>query len=246
MAGAQGCELRVYRIAATWQLERAAALEVKLPEGASSWTPPADACLAPGRYAWTVRAEQREEQVGEERQEQQEHSGGWSEAFGGGPATALLGNVPDAAGETYGFALDANTSGANNVALGNSALGANTSGASNVAIGQNAGSDLTTGNDNIAIGNSGVSAESGRIRIGTNGPHDATFIAGINGVTVAGGTAVFIKADGQLGTSTSSRRFKEEIADLEGASERLFALRPVSFRYTEEAAGRASGRSSTG
>jgi hypothetical protein len=32
------------------------ALEARLPAGALVWTPPADRCLPPGRYAWSVRA----------------------------------------------------------------------------------------------------------------------------------------------------------------------------------------------
>ena len=43
----------------------------------------------------------------------------------------------------------------------------------------NAGGNLTTGNNNIDIGNGGVAGESGQIRIGTNGTHTNTFVAGI-------------------------------------------------------------------
>ncbi len=42
---------------------------------------------------------------------------------------------------------------------------------------------------------------------------------------------MFINADGQLGTTTSSRRFKDDIKPMERASETLFALKPVTFRY---------------
>lgn len=38
----------------------------------------------------------------------------------------------------------------------------------------------------------------------------------------------------QLGTVSSSRRHKEDISDMASASERLFALRPVTFRYKRE------------
>jgi hypothetical protein len=47
----------------------------------------------------------------------------------------------------------------------------------------------------------------------------------------SGGSAVFINSDGKLGTATSSQRFKEEIKPMERASEALFALKPVTFRY---------------
>jgi hypothetical protein len=49
-----------------------------------------------------------------------------------------------------------------------------------------------------------------------------------------GGTAVFVNADHQLGTATSSRRFKEQIKPMEQASEALFSLKPVIFRYKKE------------
>src|SRR5207245_8997943 len=46
--------------------------------------------------------------------------------------------------------------------------------------------------------------------------------------------AVFINSAGKLGTSTSSRRFKEEIKPMDHASEALFSLKPVTFRYKKE------------
>jgi hypothetical protein len=45
------------------------------------------------------------------------------------------------------------------------------------------------------------------------------------------GAAVFVNSSGKLGTITSSRRFKEEIEPMAQASEGLFALKPVTFRY---------------
>ena len=63
---------------------------------------------------------------------------------------------------------------------------------------------------------------------------DATYIAGISGQTAPGGAAVFVNGDGKLGTSTSSARFKDEIKPMAEASEALFALQPVTFRYKKE------------
>jgi hypothetical protein len=51
---------------------------------------------------------------------------------------------------------------------------------------------------------------------------------------VSGGAAVFIKSDGQLGTSTSSVRFKDQIKPMEKESESILALKPVTFRYKKE------------
>src|SRR6266403_5145853 len=49
-----------------------------------------------------------------------------------------------------------------------------------------------------------------------------------------GSQAVFVNADGKLGAQVSSRRFKDAIKPLGQASEALFALKPVSFRYKKE------------
>jgi hypothetical protein len=48
------------------------------------------------------------------------------------------------------------------------------------------------------------------------------------------GTVVSINANGKLGTTPSARRFKEEIKPMDRASEGLFALKPVTFRYKKE------------
>jgi hypothetical protein len=131
-------------------------------------------------------------------------------------------------------ALRANTTGSNNTANGLSALKANTTGGGNVALGYQAGLNLTTGSNNIDIGAGvlGVAAEANTIRIGTT--QIKTFIAGIHGATASGGAAVFINASGELGTLTSSARFKEAIKPMDKASEAILALKPVTFRYKKE------------
>jgi hypothetical protein len=45
---------------------------------------------------------------------------------------------------------------------------------------------------------------------------------------------VYVNAAGKLGTIVSSHRFKKEIKPMEQASEALFGLRPVTFRYKKE------------
>jgi hypothetical protein len=121
-----------------------------------------------------------------------------------------------------------------NTAVGHLALSSNTSGGDNIALGFQAGSALTTGNSNIDIGNAGVAGESRTIRIGDPAVATACFIAGINGATASGGTAVFINTNGQLGTLTSSARFKDKIKPMDKASESILALKPVSFCYKKE------------
>jgi hypothetical protein len=102
-------------------------------------------------------------------------------------------------------ALGNNTTGNDNTANGFDALFTNTTGGNNIAIGNAAGFNLTTGNNNILIGNSGVAGESNKIRIGTAGMQNGTFIAGISGRTVASGAAVLVNSSGQLGTSHPRR-----------------------------------------
>jgi hypothetical protein len=152
----------------------------------------------------------------------------------------LFANTTGDSNTATGFkALPSNTTGFRNTAIGRAALQQNTTGYRNIAIGQYAGSALTTGSDNIAIGNSGVAGESATIRIGTSLTHTRAFIAGIRGVTtgVANAIPVLVDSAGQLGTVSSSRRFKEEVRDMGDATERLLGLRPVTFRYKPEVQG---------
>jgi trimeric autotransporter adhesin len=127
-------------------------------------------------------------------------------------------------------ALQNNTTGFRNTADGNGALNNNT-GSNNIGLGFNAGANLTTGSNNIDIGNSGAGGESNTIRIGS--AQTRTFIKGISGAVVSG-AAVVVNAGGQLGMAPSSARFKQEIQDMDKASDVLLALRPVSFRYKPE------------
>jgi hypothetical protein len=147
---------------------------------------------------------------------------------------ALLGNTIGFNNTADGVAaLLNNTTGNANTAIGSRAL-LNTTGSRKIGLGVGAGSNLTTGDNNIDLGNSGFAADSNRIRIGTGGTHTATFIAGIRGATVARGVPVLVSSNGQLGTLTSSVRFKEAIKSMDEASEVILALKPVTFRYKQE------------
>ena len=106
----------------------------------------------------------------------------------------------------------------------------------NTALGANAGDNLVgSESNNIDIGANvdGVAGESNTIRIG-NPDITTTIIRGISGATVSSGTAVLVAANGQLGTVTSSGRFKENIKPMDRASEALFSLKPVTFRYKKK------------
>ncbi len=147
---------------------------------------------------------------------------------------AMLNNLSGTANTVVGYdALDLNQSGANNTALGFEALAQNSDGSGNLALGNKAGYRLRTGSNNIDIANAGVNGDSGVIRIGTVGTAANAFLAGVNGVTVAGGVAVIVDNQGHLGTITSSARYKEAIKPMEKASEALLKLQPVTFRYNK-------------
>ncbi|APV50528.1 hypothetical protein BWI17_13005 [Betaproteobacteria bacterium GR16-43] len=127
-----------------------------------------------------------------------------------------------------------NVSGHNNVAVGYFALSDNTSGNFNVAIGNGAGSNITTGSNNVHIASdSPLNDESQTIRIGTAVGQTRAFVAGIRGITTGSANAipVLIDSNGQLGTLSSSERFKDDIADMGEASDALMNLRPVTFHY---------------
>ena len=156
-------------------------------------------------------------------------------ANGGG---ALYRNTTGAFNTANGFdALSNNTTGIKNTAEGFRALYSNT-GSNNIGLGYTAGLNLTTGSNNIDIGNVGVAAEASTTRIGTVGSQTKTFIAGIRGVATANANAVPVVIDsaGQLGTVSSSRRFKNEIKPMEQTSEAILGLKPVTFHYKSDSA----------
>lgn len=121
-----------------------------------------------------------------------------------------------------------------NVAVGADSLGHLQGGTANIAIGTDAGDTLVLGSDNIYIGSPGAAGDLGQIRIGTQGTHTGAIIQGIHGQGASGGIPVLINAGGRLGTSTSSRRFKQDITTVTDAARVIQALRPVRFLYKPE------------
>ena len=132
--------------------------------------------------------------------------------------------------------LHNNTTGSFNTAEGVWALSSNTTGDNNIALGHSAGSNLTTGSNNIDIGAPGAMDEADTIRIGSRAIQNRAFIAGIRGVTteMADAIPVVIDSVGQLGTASSSRRFKKEIKSMDKASEAILGLNPVTFEYKSD------------
>ena len=137
-------------------------------------------------------------------------------------------------------ALYSNTTGAGNTATGWQALFSNTTSNGNTANGYQALRNNTEGIGNTAIGSSaGIDTRgSGNVCIGVNvsgdpGASDTTWIRNVYD-SVASGRAVYVDSDNKMGTLASSRRYKEEIKPIKQASEVLYRLEPVSFRYKKE------------
>ena len=119
-----------------------------------------------------------------------------------------------------------------NTAIGSRALENNNGGHDNIALGFRAGGNFSPGSNNIYIGNVGLTGENGTIRIG-DASQTTTFIAGIAGSSVTG-APVSVNGNGQLGTTPSSQRFKDEIKPMDKASEAIFTFEPVTFRYKKD------------
>jgi hypothetical protein len=151
-------------------------------------------------------------------------------------ALALFGNTAGNFNTAVGAnALLDDTMGSSNTAIGRNAL-VHATASGNIALGTQAGGDLTTGGNNIDIGNTGVAGESDTIRIGSL--QTKTFIAGIRGMTTINpAIPVLIDTIGQLGTASSSRRFKNQIKPMDQASESIHALKPVTFHYKSDSTG---------
>jgi hypothetical protein len=162
-------------------------------------------------------------------------TGDFNTANGG---NALVFNTTGVNNTANGYgALEFNTDGGNNTAMGIFALQDNTTGGGNTAVGSAALASNTTGGDNTAVGNEAGSSITGSgnvcIGAGVNGFAGESNITRIRNVyeSVATDRAVYVTADGRIGTLSSSRRYKEEITPMNQASDALFALKPVTFRY---------------
>ena len=153
-------------------------------------------------------------------------TGETNNAFGTG---ALFANTEGESNNAFGhLALESNVDGVWNNAFGFNALDSNVSGSFNTAIGDSAGLDID-GDGNVCIGE-GVFGESGA--------NDSTYIRNVNTTAqpiVAGVDGVTVDlTTGRLGHGVSSRRYKEQIKPMDKASEMLFSLKPVTYRYKKE------------
>jgi hypothetical protein len=147
-------------------------------------------------------------------------TGSGNEALG---YNALYNNTGDANTAIGTNALFPNTTGVGNTAVGGAALGNMTSGSHNIALGLQAGSAHTIGDGNVYIGMPGQAAETAK-----------TYIANINTTTEIDDPVYVDTVTGLLGHLSSSRRYKEDIKPMNNASEALYRLKPVTYRYKKE------------
>lgn len=102
-----------------------------------------------------------------------------------------------------------------------------TNGYDNVAVGTGAGTGLTSGFLNVYIGHPAGAANENR----------HTYIGNINNTPLSGGGTDTVTVDlstGVLGHLSCSRRYKEEVKAMDNASETLYRLKPVTYRYKKE------------
>ena len=152
-------------------------------------------------------------------------TGGDNTATGG---QALLSNTTGNFNTATGtFALNDNTTGAGNTAIGFAALVNNTTGHGDTALGSGAGSGVTTASNVIAIGNPGQDV--------SNSCYMGNIYSNIQPLVGTDPDLVTINSSGRLGrANVSSRRYKHDIKPMHKASERIYALKPVSFRYHKQ------------
>ena len=154
--------------------------------------------------------------------------GAFNNAHGRNALAANTGSENNAFGD---LAMENNTSGSSNTAIGDDALRNNVDGSGNVAVGDEAGTGLGPSVNNcIAIGAPG------------DGPFatfdETCFIGHIFGEAVSDpGTQVPVYVDqfNNVGVfNTSSRRFKHDIQPMDKASETLYRLKPVTFKFNSD------------
>ena len=123
-------------------------------------------------------------------------------------------------------ALYSNSSGNGNTAIGQAALYNSSTGINNTAIGTDAGFNVFTASNVTCIGANAYGAD----------VSNTTWTSNVYAVTTQNATTapVIVSADGQLGVTASSERFKKDIATMDKTSEAILSLRPVTFHYKSD------------
>jgi uncharacterized coiled-coil protein SlyX len=172
---------------------------------------------------------------------------------------ALNHNVSGGGNTAVGYQALATSTASSNTAVGNDALVADTTGGNNTAVGAGALLNNAVGGFNTALGagalgnsnglgNIGVGATAGGNIMGASNVicigggmlgadvSNTTWISNIYASNTISGTTlpVIVSDAGQLGTFSSSGRFKKDIATMDKISEAILALRPVTFHYKSD------------
>jgi uncharacterized coiled-coil protein SlyX len=161
-------------------------------------------------------------------------------------SSALKSNVNGSFNNAHGRnALQASTGDQNN-AFGDDAMFSNTTGSFNTAIGDDALNNVVDGNSNVAIGDeAGTSivhaSHSIAIGVPAAGPFadldNTCFIGSIHSQPVSDpGTqqAVYVDQFNVVGIFNSSRRYKRDIQPMDKASDTLYRLKPVTFKFNSD------------
>ena len=144
-------------------------------------------------------------------------------------------------------ALFNNVDGTENNAFGDLALENNTSGSSNTAFGDDAGRFIVDGSGNVCVGDEAGTGLGGSVNnciaVGAPGAgpfatfDNTCFIGSIFGEPVSDpGTqaAVFVDQFNVVGIFNSSRQYKHDIQPMDKASETLYQLKPVTFKFNSD------------
>jgi len=171
-------------------------------------------------------------------------TGGDNNAVG---AFALFNNVSGFFNNAHGRDALLNSTGDQNNAMGDDAMFFNTTGSFNTAVGDDALDNNVDGNSNVAIGDeagTGLGASvSNCIAIGAPGAgpfavlSNTCFIGSIFGQPVSDPgtqTAVFVDQFNVVGIFNSSRKYKHDIQPMDKASETLYQLKPVTFKFNSD------------
>ena len=142
---------------------------------------------------------------------------------------SLLNSTGDQNNAMGDDAMFSNTTGSFNTAVGDDALDANVDGNNNVAIGDEAGTSIVHASNMVAIGAPG------------DGPFADTsntcFIGSIFDQIVSdpgSQEAVFVDQFNVVGIFNSSRQYKHDIQPMDKASETLYRLKPVTFKFNSD------------
>jgi hypothetical protein len=172
-------------------------------------------------------------------------SGSDNNAFG---TNALFNNVDGFFNNAHGRNTLVNNNGSENNAFGDLALEDITTGVGNTAIGDDAGRFLVDGSGNVCVGDEAgtglASNVSNCIAIGAPGAgpfaafDNTCFIGGIFGQPVsdpATQVPVYVDQFNNVGVvNLSSRRSKHDIQPMDSASEKLYRLKPVTFKFNSD------------